>query len=327
MQSASKHFKRLKSTEQAKYIESLLPSNGLLSEDRSYFLLIRSVLAIPYSLDNRTEEIRSALSHSINKLLACVNNGNLTSVSLVLETLNGVLRQNSWAVTQWQIDSLLSAISTQASINAPSTEQKDPKRIHSSLCKVMQSILTAHRPRINGRYHLVIDALNGLLRCLFRPYATKPSRTPIPQPKWLAAGASSSDDHPLDPSHAKAVGRLLSTLCDPAPNAVKVSRNARAGAGQDRQLLHDGIKKARALAGQHLQYFIVEFCALLLRGRLGPDMRAALNPGLYAVFNAMSDEVRRAANAALDEAGRAIFKSVYQDYVKLGKWEGGAVTA
>ena len=60
-----------------------------------------------------------------------------------------------------------------------------------------------------------------------------------------------------------------------------------------------------------------------LKGRVQPEVRAALNPGLYAVFDAMGQEVMRTVNAALDVGGRAIFKVVYEDYRRFGRWKGG----
>ena len=221
-------------------------------------------------------------------------------------------------------------MSIKTSRAAPSSPCEHPGRTFSSLCQLFQTILTAHRSRINGRYALVVDALNGLLRCLFQPYHSQTYvDLGIEQPSWLnPANAKSNlklridEQPPLRSSHAKSFARLLSTLCDPAPGAVKVPRGNSDIPRHERQLLNDGIKKARAIAGQHLQYVVAEFCTLQLRGRLEPEVRSALSPGLYAVFDAMSVEVQRTVNGALDEQGRAIFKSVYDDYVRFGKWEG-----
>ena len=169
----------------------------------------------------------------------------------------------------------------------------------------------------------MVDALNGLLRCLFHSYPSHSPEIGIDQPPWLYRANPSLTASPLGEAQAKAFARLLTTLCDPSPGAVKAPRSGpRDLPRHERALLNDGVKKARAIAGQHLQYVLATFCALQLRGRLAPAVRAALNPGLYAVFDAMSVEVRRAANAALDVQGRAIFKAAYEDYVKFGRWEG-----
>lgn len=171
-------------------------------------------------------------------------------------------------------------------------------------------MLALHRSKLGGRYHLVVMALQGMLRCLFIPYtASANSSHSLERPPWLINSR-------LDQTHASAYARLLTSICDPSVSAVTRSKN------RQRQELNDETKKARSIAGQHLQYLIMEFCQCQLRGRMEPEVRAALNPGLYAVFDAMSQDVMRTVNAALDSAGRAIFKVLYDDYRRFGRWHG-----
>ena len=286
------------------------------------------------------------LGQCLNTLHTCLISGNqVESPSEAIYATENLIRKNvrlqavgddatidcrqAWAVTQWHVDSLLSTISIKTSRAAPSSPGEQPGRTFSSLCQMFQSILAAHRPRINGRYAMAVDALNGLLRCLFLPYNSQAAGPGIDQPPWLTSATAESrlkirvdERYALRDTHARSFARLLSALCDPAPGAVKLPRGNADVPRHERQLLNDGIKKARAIAGQHLQYVVAEFCTLQLRGRLEPEVRSALNPGLYAVFDAMSVEVQRTVNGALDEQARAIFKSVYDDYARFGKWEG-----
>lgn len=55
-----------------------------------------------------------------------------------------------------------------------------------------------------------------------------------------------------------------------------------------------------------------------LTGRLTPEMKAALEPGIYAVLNVMTKEGMRTMNAALDESGRAVWKGLYEEWRRLG---------
>ena len=87
--------------------------------------------------------------------------------------------------------------------------------------------------------------------------------------------------------------------------------------------LTDQTKKAKRIAGQYLQYVVMEYAQCSLRGSLSPEVKAAILPGLYAALDVMSRESMRALNAALDVSGRAVFKSLYDDYVKFGKWNKG----
>lgn len=85
----------------------------------------------------------------------------------------------------------------------------------------------------------------------------------------------------------------------------------------------DQTKKAKSIAGQYLQYLIMEYAQSSLRGSMTPDLKAAILPGLYTVMDVMSRDTMRALNSGLDASGRAVFKGLYDDYVKFGKWNKG----
>ena len=172
------------------------------------------------------------------------------------------------------------------------------------------TVLAYHRSKLGGRYHLVVLALQGLLRCLFTPYDSNLNSTRSQRrPPWLK-------EVKLDDEHAANYARLLTSICDPTVSAVTTSKNRHG------QVLNDETKKARSIAGQHLQYLIMEFCQCQLHGRLEPKVRTALLPGLYAVFDAMTQEIMKTVNSALDSSGRAIFKMLYDDYRRFGRWNG-----
>jgi nucleolar pre-ribosomal-associated protein 2 len=167
-----------------------------------------------------------------------------------------------------------------------------------SLCKFFDKILVVHRMKLGGRYHLIISALQGLLRCLFISYKNEAS----------VSFGTMSEPFALGEAHAVAYGCLLATICDPTVSAVTRLRK------RSRHELNDETKKARSIAGQHLQYLIMEFCECQLQGRLKPEVKAALTPGLYAIFSVMSPDVMRTINAAMNSSSQSIFKALYEDY-------------
>lgn len=61
----------------------------------------------------------------------------------------------------------------------------------------------------------------------------------------------------------------------------------------------------------------MEYCNLQLEGRLVPEIKTALMPGVCAVLDVMTKEGMRTMNAALDEGGRGVWKGVY------GEWRRG----
>lgn len=206
-------------------------------------------------------------------------------------------------ISQWHIDNTIAAIAIISSHLKLHSQEKGTGVVFIGLCRLFNSILVMHRTKLGGRYHLILPALQGLLRCLFIPY-DKPEIT--------------SSINALDPalgiSHATAYSRTLTTLCDPTVSAVTRSRK------RPPRELTDETKKARAIAGQHLHYLIMDYCHLQLHERLPPEPKQRLMPGIYAVFNVLSQDVMRAANAAMDSSSREVFKALYEDYQRFGKW-------
>lgn len=162
---------------------------------------------------------------------------------------------------------------------------------------------------------MILPAMQRLLNCLFarsrkRSRSMLSEKRQAEQPFWLAS---------LDAAHAVHFTRLLTSLCDPTVSAV--SRPTQSGVGYEG--LTDQTKKAKRIAGQYLQYLIMEYAQSSLRGTLAPEVKAAIMPGLYSVLDVMSRETMRALNAGLDVSGRAVFKGLYDDYMKFGKWNQG----
>jgi hypothetical protein len=53
------------------------------------------------------------------------------------------------------------------------------------------------------------------------------------------------------------------------------------------------------------------------------EIREALVPGWYAIFDIMTVEGRRALGEGLDASGRAVLAGLVRDWVRFGKWNGG----
>ena len=171
--------------------------------------------------------------------------------------------------------------------------------LFTGLCRIFGTILTILRTKIGGRYHLVICALQSLLRSLFIPFITTNSSHEAPSS--------------FNETHAAAYARVLTTLSDPTVSSVTRSKY------RLRPELNDETKKAKDIAGQHLPYLIMEYCDCQLKGRLLPEMKTALDPGLYAVLAVMSQEVMKTMNEAMDESARAVWKALYEDYRRFGR--------
>ena len=177
--------------------------------------------------------------------------------------------------------------------------------IFSSLCELLGAILNVHRVRIEGRLSVITKQLSKLLECLFEPFAN----TQLTRPPWIL-----NSETKLSVEAAKKYSRVLTTLCDPTVSAVRK--------GRKRNELNDQTKIAKLIAGNNLLILLRDYCSLKLRGKLCAEIEDAIRPGIYAIFDAMIDDVRRELSDSLTSAEKDIFNDLYGDYRKFGKWEG-----
>lgn len=204
-------------------------------------------------------------------------------------------------ITQHHVDSLLCSIIILSYALKDQPSDKQAGKVYLGLCRLFSTAFLSHRKKLGGRYHLVVRGLQGLLRCLFIPY-TVPA----------VDSAEASGLLPLTDIHAAAYARLLTVICDPPVSSVSRSK------GNKNHQLHDEVEKARGMAGQYMQYVVEEWCVCQLNGRLLPEMRAALQPGIWTVLAAVAPDVLRKLNAAMDPSARSIFKALYDDFKRVG---------
>lgn len=53
-----------------------------------------------------------------------------------------------------------------------------------------------------------------------------------------------------------------------------------------------------------------------------PEVRAAMTPGLYAIFGCTDMEGRKAVIDGLDASARAVWGTLYRDWARFGRWKG-----
>ncbi|KAJ5752837.1 hypothetical protein N7520_009754 [Penicillium odoratum] len=284
---------------------------GLTGSNAAYRILViyLAIISLP-AVEDKDSDVARELSLVCASLTdAMTHSTSIEQFTFAMESLALLLRVHTRALAQCNTDAILAAIAASASRVGPRISPEYAPTIFTRLCRLMGIVLSVQRLKIGGRLHLVVPAMQRLLSCLFarsRKRSRSRTQASLSQPFWLA---------PLEASHTSSYTRLLTTLSDPTVSAV-----LRPQSGSSRDALIDETKKAKRIAGQHLQYVVMEYAQCSLRGSLLPEVKAALMPGMYAALDVMSKESMRALNAGLDVSGRAIFKSLYDDYVRFGKW-------
>ncbi|KAH6672915.1 Urb2/Npa2 family-domain-containing protein [Halenospora varia] len=234
----------------------------------------------------------------------------LRQFCLISETMELMLRTKGRSVSQWNIDSTLGSITIICSRNGPSLRSNNAGTIYLHLCHLMQAVLVSHRLKLQGHFHIVVQVMQTLLRCLFTPLphsTTKTTKFLVPPP-WL-----SSPKYQLGAKHAAAYARLVTLICDPSVSSVTRSQHNNLNSATD---------KAKGMAAQHMQYVLTSYIKLQLEMRMAPEIREKMIPGLYAIFDTTNMEMRRMISDSLDASGRAVYGTLFRDYQKFGKWKG-----
>ena len=313
IQDVADRFHEMSSDDLTGLIEDIRKA-GFGGKNASYRLLIAGLAA---TCLNPVEEKESASSQGLSLLCTAVTESLCTSTSieqfsLAAECLDILLRCHSRAITQWNVDNIMTAVAVAVSKCGPQISPEFAGTIYVRLCRLVGLLFVLYRQKLGGRFHLILPAMQRLLTCLFTPNRKRKAGARMKsmqgQPPWLG---------PLNDSHAVHFTRLLTSLCEPTVSAV--SKQSQSGTSHEG--LIDQTKKAKRIAGQHLQYLVMEYTQCTLRGTMNSEIKAALLPGLYAVLDVVSRDTMKALNSSLDASGRAVFKTLYDDYMKFGKWD------
>lgn len=222
-------------------------------------------------------------------------------------------------MTQYGVELTVSTLVHLTTPSAPGLDAKKGHVIFEGLCAITRGLLQFHRASLGGRFHLFIPLVERLLACLFIPTSRdNAAASRFKQPSWL-----DSKQHPLTISHAQRVSRLLENLCNPQQSDVSKRRRT-PESGPD---LVDMTRKSRIQVGQHVQHVLHYLCTFLLNGRLSEGMRDVLTPGLWAIMDVTemdADDSRgvKALSASMNNAERAILRSMFEDWRRFGSWSG-----
>uniref|UniRef100_A0A060T9T5 ARAD1D16984p n=1 Tax=Blastobotrys adeninivorans TaxID=409370 RepID=A0A060T9T5_BLAAD len=230
----------------------------------------------------------------------CALLNNSKEVVVILKLINTVLREKAWLVSQYTLELVLSLIVRFVGPRGPRQLGLDrAEEIYEELNRIISSILLMHRHRLGGRYHLLMAAFNALLACLARPTKSE-SRA-----QWL--------NTQLGPESAASYTRVVGNLCEPAVQSIR----ERAGKSN----LTSSYARARQELRRHVYVLLVSYIQLSLDPQFESSVNRVLAQGFYVVFDALGSDGLRVTSSLLDHNSQEIFKVLYDDYVKNGKWK------
>jgi len=190
-----------------------------------------------------------------NLTTTVIRSSDFTVSMLSMQCMSLVLDKHAQITTQFHIEDVLAAITIKAFHLESKRTDRHSAMLYGGLCRLFTTILAVHRIKLGGRYHLILQVLQGLLHCLFTPYAGSSS---LPGLQSI-----------FTETHAAAYAKLLTTLCNPTVSAVMRSKKRR------HLELNDETKKVRSMAGIYLRLLIIDYCMSSLKGALTPAMKVS----------------------------------------------------
>lgn len=193
---------------------------------------------------------------------------------------------------QWNVDRMLSTVAELAS------EKEGRGRVSFLwLCSMVEVILKKHRLRLEGHYHLLLSAMQGLLIELV-----------------TGQQATEADEGVGPVASAKAYSRLVTLICEPTAGAASRS--------QSHGVLDSATEAAKRSAGRQMYPILMQYVKLQLEERVTVSAQEALAVAMSSIMNITPPEVRKILNDALDGSGRAMLRELFKKYLKFGKWSG-----
>ncbi|RCI14640.1 hypothetical protein L249_6417 [Ophiocordyceps polyrhachis-furcata BCC 54312] len=283
--------RHMSSSERRQYLGELIDELGKGRDTDGQILAIQTVadlLTDSFDQHDKTEGFSLAAAHSELTLCLPLLRASPQAAQLchVLRTL---LEKRPQAMGQWNIEITLSTV-----CDVSSTSSDGCVVPFASLCRLVEVIIKKHRIRLEGHFHILLAALQALLRNLV-----------VKQP--------TADEGEIE-CKAKAYSRLISLICEPTAGAVSRS--------QLRGGLESATDAAKRLAGRHMYLVMMQYVKLQLEESVPKAVRESMEPAMNAIFDITPPEVRKILNDAAQAGGRAILREMFRRYVKFGKWSG-----
>ncbi|KAI9708189.1 MAG: hypothetical protein M1820_004143 [Bogoriella megaspora] len=292
-------------------VERLLRLSGDAARDKfSLLRILLSTLEYPAPEDSHIVHSYRSWLQSLGTELERAPN--VRALCEIAGCLLLIFREKQWLVTQNGVESTIAALTFFTSQSGPRLPPSSGREIFRQICGIARAIINQHRNKIGGRFQILSPLLRNLLNGLFIHTGRQPSAPRLRPPQWIVKGKAT-----FGAEEGAAFASVLTSLCEPSVSSVTSHKRVRGDSG-----LTDETRKAREYAGQFVQFVLAEYCEAQLRGRLPPEAKKRLLPGLYSAISCVSEDGLRAMNMAMNPSTRAMWKGLYDDWRRFGRSQG-----
>ncbi|GME84866.1 unnamed protein product [[Candida] boidinii] len=112
----------------------------------------------------------------------------------------------------------------------------------------------------------------------------------------------------------------MSNLCEPSGSFVSGSSHSTSDSSASAVALTSTMSTLKARLRKSLPSVILNYISLAVRYNMNLEIKEIVVDSLFLIFDVLTMNELKLINSSLDSQGRTLFKSVYDDYKKYGKW-------
>ena len=224
---------------------------------------------------------------------------------LQLDCINATALNDGQSISQLGIENILTMITRRMLASDINHQQKYKNHTFSRFCSIIRTLLLCHRSRLKGRHHLLIQCLQALLAGFFLPYNSNTSSSSFHSGIVLLTDAGA-----LDEPSAEGFCRILTIWCSPPQSSLRKQKS------KAEQQLTDQAPRVKKYVSKFGINLLEHYCYLQLSGRIRPEIRNLIIPGLFALLDRMEKETMKTLNARLEASAQALWKILHGEWKK-----------
>ncbi|OZJ04463.1 hypothetical protein BZG36_02806 [Bifiguratus adelaidae] len=289
--------------------------------DRSIGLWLLSFI-----ITKSTEDQKRKLRTHVSKVCMFIAESTLQTASthvlqLAFDLAAAMCAVRAWRLRASEISHMLGAIcnisAAPTRLDASATQVSD--NIFNAIYRLLFNISNYHRAILLECLPLFVSILQRLFHC-FKSIHPNLAQTKAKNTKTKNTHAHvevffALFDVPLSVPCAHHFARLL----------VSLSQKPISAYTNDATTAHLIATSSFKAFSKHALYLLAEYFSIQIHPIATisqPDLKAALQPGLYALLDLCGEHEREALMANLDSAGKVLFRNLYSDYLKHHKYTG-----